>query len=187
MLKNTQYGYGWIAIFLHWLVAIAVFGLFGLGLYMVDLSYYDSWYKGSLDLHKSIGITLALVFALRLVWRITQVTPHAADPTLVWQNRLAHIAHGLLYVLLAVLLMTGYLISTADGRGIEVFSLFTVPSMGEFIDNQEDIAGLIHEYVAWSLIIFAALHALAALKHHFINRDRTLTRMLKATKGDNHE
>ena len=90
-------------------------------------------------------------------------------------------------VLLAVLLMTGYLISTADGRGVEVFSLFTVPSMGEFIDNQEDIAGLIHEYVAWSLIIFAALHALAALKHHFINRDRTLTRMLKATKGDNHE
>ncbi|MEE3161153.1 MAG: cytochrome b/b6 domain-containing protein, partial [Pseudomonadota bacterium] len=54
-LKNTEHSYGWISITLHWLVALVVFGMFGLGLYMVELTYYDAWYKGSLDLHKGAG------------------------------------------------------------------------------------------------------------------------------------
>ena len=63
MFKNSKTSYGVVAIFLHWLMALTVFGLFGLGLYMVELTYYDSWYKGSLDLHKSIGLSLAAVLA----------------------------------------------------------------------------------------------------------------------------
>lgn len=184
MLNNTEHGYGWMHIALHWLMAIAIFGLFGLGLYMVELSYYDSWYKGSVDLHKSIGLTLALLLVLRLIWRLTQVRPQPVDSSLIWQNRFAHWVHIILYLVLVVILISGYLISTADGRGIEVFSLFSVPSLGEFVNNQEDIAGMVHEYAAWSLVILAGLHALAALKHHFINRDQTLVRMLKAKKGD---
>ena len=65
MFKNSPASYGLIAIILHWLMALTIFGLFGLGLYMVELTYYDSWYKGlQLDLHKSIGLTLAAVFLL---------------------------------------------------------------------------------------------------------------------------
>jgi cytochrome b561 len=75
-------------------------------------------------------------------------------------------------------MISGYLISTADGRAISVFGWFEVPALITSIPDQEDIAGLIHEYLAWGLVIFSGLHALAALKHHFIDRDPTLKRML---------
>ena len=77
-----------------------------------------------------------------------------------------------------LLMLSGYLISTADGRGISVFGLFEVPASLTGIPDQEDVAGLIHEWLAWALVIFAGLHGLAALKHHFIDHDATLRRML---------
>jgi cytochrome b561 len=81
-----------------------------------------------------------------------------------------------------VLMIAGYLISTADGKGIIVFDLFEVPALYTGIPNQEDLAGLVHEYLAWTLVVFAGLHALAALKHHYIDRDVTLLRMLGRTR-----
>ncbi|MDQ4427428.1 cytochrome b/b6 domain-containing protein, partial [Thalassolituus sp.] len=74
-LKNTEHSYGWISITLHWLVALVVFGMFGLGLYMVELTYYDAWYKGSLDLHKGAGILLAIAVAARIIWRQMNPSP----------------------------------------------------------------------------------------------------------------
>jgi cytochrome b561 len=88
------------------------------------------------------------------------------------------LAHGLLYLLLFALMVSGYLISTADGRGLEVFDWFAIPATLSGLKGQEDLAGEVHLYLAWSLILLAALHALAALKHHFIDRDITLKRML---------
>ena len=70
------------------------------------------------------------------------------------------------------------MISTADGRGIEVFNWFEVPALPALIEQQEDVAGLVHYWLATSLIVLAGVHALAALKHHFINKDKTLLRML---------
>ncbi len=76
------------------------------------------------------------------------------------------------------LFISGYLISTADGRAIEVFNWFSIPALGELFSDQADIAGEIHYYLAFSLIGLAVLHALAALKHHYINKDNTLKKML---------
>ena len=87
-----------------------------------------------------------------------------------------------MYLLIFVIFSSGYLISTEDGRGIDVFTWFTVPSLGALFENQADIAGNIHFYAAWSLVIIASIHALAALKHHFINKDNTLRKMLGASK-----
>lgn len=183
MLKNTKTSYGWVAIILHWLMAVSIFGLFGLGLYMVELTYYDAWYKGSLDLHKSIGILVLLTFIARLVWRMLNINPDSADANATkFEIKSAHWVHIGLYILMAMLFMTGFLISTADGRGIAVFELFSVPALPISFDNQEDIAGEIHEILAWSLIVLAAVHGLAALKHHFINKNQTLVRMLRVTK-----
>jgi cytochrome b561 len=78
-----------------------------------------------------------------------------------------------------LLMLSGYLISTADGRAIIVFDLIHIPALPWSIDRQEDIAGEIHNLLAWALIAMAVLHALAALKHHFINKDHSLVRMLK--------
>ena len=181
MLKNTDKSYGWVAIALHWIMALVIFGLFGLGLYMVELSYYDSWYRGSLDLHKSIGITLLLLWLLRMAWRLLNVTPKtdARSRRERLEKAAAHWMHITLYTVILGLLLTGYLISSADGRGIGVFDMFQVPALPWSIDNQEDITGDVHEILAWSLIVLVAVHALAALKHHFMDKDKTLIKMLK--------
>ena len=177
-LKNSAEGYGWISIAFHWLMALTIFGLFGLGLYMVELTYYDAWYRGSLDLHKSAGILLAFTWGGRLAWRMLNTSPQELGNK-AWEHKVAHLVHILLYLLMLALFVSGYLISTADGRAIEVFGWFEIPA-SLMMDNQEDIAGVIHWGLAWSLMGLVALHAAAAVKHHVIDKDRTLVRMLKA-------
>ncbi len=175
--RNSSSHYGLVSILLHWLVALAVFGLFGLGYWMVGLDYYSGWYKTAPDLHKSIGLLLFAVMLVRVLWRWVSPVP-ASLPNHGRLTRLgSKLGHGFLYLGLFVLMISGYLISTADGRGIEVFGLFEVPASLTSIPDQEDVAGLVHEYLAWALVIFAGVHALAALKHHVIDRDRTLLRM----------
>jgi cytochrome b561 len=175
--RNSSSHYGLVSILMHWLVAVAVFGLFGLGYWMVGLDYYSSWYKTAPDLHKSIGLVLFALMLGRVLWRWFSPPPSAL-PNHGRVTRLASkLGHGFLYLGLFVLMISGYLISTADGRGIPVFGLFEVPASLTSIPGQEDVAGLVHEYLAWALVIFAGIHALAALKHHFFDRDRTLVRM----------
>ena len=177
-LYNSERGYGIVAIVLHWLVALCVIGLFALGVWMTGLTYYDDWYKRGPDLHKSIGILLFFVMLARVIWRASNVKPAHEPGTGALQRRIADNVHILLYILLFAMMVSGYLISTADGKPIHVFGLFRVPATISDIPNQEDIAGEVHWYLALVLIGLASLHALAALKHHFIDGDRTLNKML---------
>ncbi len=176
-LRNTPQTYGLVSILLHWLVAATVIGLFALGWWMVDLTYYDAWYKTGPDLHKSIGVLLFLAMLGRLAWRLFDAPPRPEPGGSPRLNRLALGMHHLLYLLLFAIMLSGYLISTADGRAISVFGLLQVPASLSGLPQQADIAGKVHWYLALSLIVLAAIHALAALKHHFINRDRTLKKM----------
>ncbi|TDF39708.1 cytochrome b [Alteromonadaceae bacterium M269] len=178
-LKNNSERYGWLSIALHWIMALAVFGLFGLGYWMVDLDYYSEWYRRAPSLHKSIGITLIALWIFRVFWRVIQQSPKSLDTHKPWERKVSKLTHLLLYVLMLTIMISGYLISTADGRGIEVFNLFTLPSLGELVTNQEDVAGEIHEVLAYIILGVAILHALAALKHHFIDKDQTLIRILR--------
>jgi len=86
--------------------------------------------------------------------------------------------HWLLYSLLIALLLSGYLISTADGKPVSVFGWFSLPASFSGAGEQADLAGNIHLWLAWSIVVLSVLHGLAALKHHFIDRDITLKRML---------
>lgn len=175
MTKPTQY-YHPLNIMLHWLMALFIPALFGVGLWMTGLDYYSSWYRTAPDLHKSFGILLAFLWLIRLlvVWLLGK--PAAGG--FGWQQKIAGWVHGLMYVLIMAIMVSGYLISTADSRGIIVFGLFEVPGMGELFPEQADIAGTLHLYLAWGLIILIVLHAAAALKHHYVDKDNTLTRML---------
>ena len=177
-MLNQQNHYGWISVGIHWLTALCVFGLFALGLWMVDLSYYDDWYKLAPFIHKSIGVILFLLTLFRLVWRHVTVKPDALPEHSSWEKKAARLTHGLLYVLLFCVMLSGYLISTADGRPVEVFSLFSVPAVLQGIDKQEDIAGVIHFVLALLMMSVVFIHALAAIKHHVVDKDRTLKRML---------
>lgn len=175
--RNTRQAWGRIAIGLHWLTALAVIGLFALGYWMVDLDYYHPWYRQAPALHKSIGMLLAIGVLGRLGWRYWNPSPQALGRT-AGERWLASVVHGLLYLLLAGCLLSGYLISTADGSAIAVFEWFRVPALVSGIDRQEDIAGNIHRWLTWALVVLAGLHALAAIKHHALDRDETLRRML---------
>jgi cytochrome b561 len=177
-LRNSSSRYGLVSMLLHWVVAVVVFGLFALGLWMVGLDYYDVWRKAAPDLHKSIGLTLFAVMLIRIVWRLISPPPPAPSSHGKWTRLGAKFGHLFLYVVLFATMFAGYLISTADGVGISVFGLFEVPSIIDSIPDQADNAGVVHLYLAWILVIFAGLHAIAALKHHFIDRDATLKRML---------
>lgn len=176
--RSTQDHWGWLSILIHWLTALTVFSLFGLGLWVVELDYYDPWYRKGPDLHKSIGSLLFILTLLRLIWRRIEGRPNSLPSHSASEQRLARIAHRLLYALLISVMLFGYLISTADGRAIEVFGWFSIPATLHGLDKQEDIAGLIHLWLAVSLIGLVVLHALAAIKHHFFDKDRTLKRML---------
>ncbi|EAZ99258.1 cytochrome b [Marinobacter sp. ELB17] len=176
-LRNSQATYGLVAVFLHWLVALTVVGMFGLGYWMVGLTYYDAWYKQGPDIHRSVGVLLFIAMLLRVVWRLMNPRPEPMPGHRRWELVAAHLAHGLLYVLLFVAMVSGYLISTADGSSVSVFSWFDVPSITGRIKGMEDTAGVVHYWVTWSVVVLAGIHALGALKHHFIDRDNTLRRM----------
>jgi cytochrome b561 len=180
-LKNTARSYGLIAVLLHWSVAVAVIGLFALVWLMVDLTYYDTWYKQAPDLHKAVGVLLFPTMLARLAWRLINRSPDPEPGSGRLLNRLARGVHDLLYLLVFGVLLSGYLISTADGRAVSVFGLLEIPAQLSGLPEQADIAGKLHWYLASSLVGLAALHALAALKHHFFDRDRSLKKMLGLT------
>jgi cytochrome b561 len=174
-LNDGQYNV--TAKMIHWIIAISVIGMFILGLWMVDLGYYDPWRKDAPEIHKSIGMILFVLMAFRLFWRWVKGTPEPLASHSKFEKTASHLTHFGLYGLLFAIMLTGYLISTADGRPVSVFGVVDVPAAGSLFNNQEDIAGLVHYILAITVIALAALHALAALKHHFIDKDDTLRRM----------
>lgn len=178
MWRNTNDTYGLVAVSIHWLTALSVSGLFALGLWMVDLTYYDVWYQRAPNIHKGIGILLFLTLLFRVCWRGLNPNPLPEPSLSAFERTASRIAHAALYFLLFAVTVSGYLISTADGRSIDVFGLFQVPATVTGLPSQADLAGQVHLALAIVLVSLAGVHALAALKHHFVDRDRTLTRML---------
>lgn len=172
---DTSEGYGLLSRLFHWLMAVAIIAMFGLGLWMVDLNYYSPYYHSAPYLHKGVGILLLIALVLRFGWRLANVRPDDGDLAPL-ERMAARIVHWGFYPLLLALMVSGYLISTADGRPIEVFGLFQVPSPGEN-KGLEDSAGKVHAWLAYLVIVVAAIHAVAAVKHHVVDHTRVLSRM----------
>ena len=177
--SSTIDGYGFGARAVHWLMAIMVLGMFALGYWMRTLGYYDPWYQRAPELHKSIGVILIGLLLVRIWWRARTL-----QPAPLGVNRLeigaAHAVHMLLYLLLTAMAITGYLFATGDGKPLSIFGWIDLPSLLKS-KSVADFAGMVHEWLAYGIISIAALHMLAALKHHFIDRDETLRRMVKAS------
>ncbi len=175
-LRNDEQGYGAIAQALHWVMAVGVIALFGLGLWMTSLTYYDAWYHRGPYIHEGIGAFLIAALVFRLLWRIATPTPPDTHLTPLERHASVVVQWGL-YGLLTAIMASGYLISTADGRGLNVFDWFSLPAVIKS-KGLEEPAGTAHFYLSMVMIGLAALHMIAALKHHFVDRDPTLTRML---------
>jgi len=181
MLKDSRNGYGLISIVMHWASAILILFLFGLGIYMTGLSYYDDWYHKGPELHVSLGLVVLLIMLVRVIWRIVNPTPvDLADKRV--QNLAAKLVKLGLYAFIFIVLISGYLITTAEGQAASMFNIIKFPVLAELSSQNVDIAGALHEYLAWGIVILVVLHIGGALFHHFVMRDRTLVRILKPVK-----
>lgn len=181
MLTDSRTGYGLISIAIHWISALLILFLFGLGIYMVDLGYYDDWYHEAPELHISLGLVVLLLMLIRVIWRIGNPTPVELAAKRA-QNLAAKFVKLGLYALVFIVLISGYLITTAEGQPASMFNLIKFPVLTELSSQNVDLAGEIHEYLAWGIVLLVVLHVAGALLHHFIIRDRTLMRMLKPVK-----
>lgn len=177
-IRDRRDGYGLVTILLHWATMITVIGLYALGLWMVELDYYHRWYNDAPAIHKSVGMLLLAALIVALLWRLGNRRPDALPAMPAWQRCAATLAHLLLALLLFAVCLSGYLLPTAAGRGIAVFNWFDAPALLQLDDRQAQWAGAAHRYLSHALVVLAGVHALAALKHHFLDRDATLRRML---------
>jgi len=175
-LRSDDSRWGTGARFFHWLMALAILGNGIFGLWMTGLA--PSLAKINIfALHKSIGLTVLALFLLRLAWRIGDRRP-ADEPAPAWQRLAAHVTHGLLYVLIVALPISGWVFNSAHGYPLQWFKLFNLPSLVAKDDRVMNVAVLVHEYLFYVLLLVLVAHVGAALWHHFILRDNVLRRML---------
>jgi cytochrome b561 len=174
--KNPADRWGSVSQAFHWLVVALILVMAYLGLTMTDLP--NSPHKIRLyALHKSIGLTILALVALRLLWRWYAGTPRPLDAPR-WQARVATATHWALYGLLFAMPLSGWLVNSAAGFPLQWFGLFNLPAIAPKDDAMHTLLRSTHEWLFWALVTTVALHAGAAVYHHFIQRDATLLRML---------
>jgi cytochrome b561 len=174
--------YGATAIGLHWIIALLIFAAFGLGLYMTGIPGLSMLKLKLFSWHKWIGVTVFAFAVLRVLWRATHRAPAPAAGTPAWQAKAAHVAHVLLYVLILVVPITGYLYSSAAGVPVVYLGIWPLPALIEKNDELKEILKLVHIWLNYLMAAIVVIHAAAALKHQFIERDGTLARMLPFLK-----
>ncbi|HWX00861.1 cytochrome b [Collimonas sp.] len=166
------------AIVLHWLVAILIVAAFTLGLTMVDIPgltptklKYFSW-------HKWLGVTVFGLACLRLLWRKAKGAPPYPASMQPWQQLAAHGLHVLLYVLIFAVPLSGYFYSLAAGVPVTYLGIWPMPVLIAANPDLKPVLKLVHYTLNMIMLGAVSLHVLAALKHHFIDRDGVLKRML---------
>ncbi|WP_133139381.1 cytochrome b [Legionella genomosp. 1] len=175
LLKNSNDHFGLIAILFHWIMAILIIGLLIMGIYMVELPI--SLQKLKLyGWHKEYGLLALALVIVRLCWRIINISPELSLPR--YEIIAARLVHWAFYGFMFAMPITGWLITSAAGLPASFFGLFTLPNLIVPDEEQRQFYELVHEWLGYGLIVTIILHASAALKHHFINRDNVLRRMI---------
>jgi len=164
------------AIVLHWLMALLIFAGFPLGLTMVDLPLSPDKLK-LYSYHKWIGVTLLMLVAVRLGWRLTHTPPPLPASVAAWQRRASAIVHGLLYLLMIVIPLSGWLMSSAKGFQTVWFGVLPLPDLIGKDKALGDLLAEVHKVLNFTLLGLVVLHVGAALQHHFIERQPFLQRM----------
>jgi cytochrome b561 len=176
-IKNNSQSWGSVSIGLHWLTFVLILSLGIIGTLMTDLP------NGPLKiqiytLHKSFGLTVLALSMLRLLWRLLSKTPGVIPNTPSWQAMIAKLTHAAMYVLLFAIPLSGWLYNSAAGFPLKYFGLFKLPKLSGYNPELKHLAGDTHETLFYVLAALLLLHAGAALKHHYLDKDATLTRML---------
>ncbi len=163
---------------LHWLTAFLVIGLFFSGWYMVDLDYYSQWYQTLPELHFLGGSFLLGLWLWVLIRLFSAKKVIFSEQHKLIEHLTAKWVKGLFYILVSVMVVTGYLMATADGEVLVLFEVIKLPALSHFSASQVDTMGWIHESVSYATMLLLVLHVAGALKHHFVDKDATLKRMI---------
>jgi cytochrome b561 len=176
-IRDCESGWGIVTQVLHWLTAFLVASLAVLGVFMVDLptgleklQFYE--------FHKSLGLLVFAITAVRLIWRRTGTAPRLRTETRQSERVAAAAVHGLLYIMLLALPLSGWLMSSAAAFPVRVFGWFPVPALTAPDRHLADLANAAHTWLAVILALLLVLHTAAGTRHQLIRRDDSLRRMI---------
>ncbi len=175
-IKNTASRYGSVAIIFHWLMAVLLILLVAIGLYMTRIPVSLEKLK-LYGWHKEWGLLALMLVMLRIVWRIGNITPLLTNLP-VWERLAAHTVHWSFYVLMFALPITGWMLTSAAGLVPSFFGLWVLPALVPPNPHLQNLFTEIHKWLSYALILIFCGHVGAALKHHFIDKDDILKRML---------
>ena len=170
-------GYTRTAITLHWLIALLIFSLFPLGIYMADLPFSPGRLK-LYSYHKWLGVTVFLLAVARLAWRIGHPAPPPVAGLPAWQRIASVATHHLLYGLILVVPLSGWLMSSAKGFQTVYLGIIPLPDLLTKDKATGDALLLVHQILNFTLGALVITHLTAALKHYFVDRDEVLSRMI---------
>lgn len=173
--RNTYQSYGSISKFFHWTIALLIIGMI---IYGYSLSFLpESWAPTAYNIHKLFGLLILTLMLLRLIWALMNPKPKLPSKTPLWEIALERLMHFSLYLVLLAMPISGWLLASAAGKPPRLFGL----SLGLPIAKNDwlrDNADTVHITLAIVIIVMVTLHVLAALKHHFIDKDNVLKRMM---------
>ncbi len=170
-----------VAIGLHWIIALTILATFALGLYMHELPLSPTKLK-LYSYHKWIGVTIFALVLFRLLWRMGHRPPPPPPSMPAWQHRAATAAHVALYLLTLAIPISGWLMSSASGFQVVYLGVLPIPDL---LGKDKALADQLKEmHESLNIVMFAVvvLHVAAALKHHLVDRDDVLARMLPFVK-----
>lgn len=179
--RNTSQHYGYIAQIFHWMIALSFVGMFIVAEVMMHMTtdpqntFFDQSKWDLYSLHKSVGMTLLVLIALRLLWKISNPKLPILGPNAL-QRLIAKVVHIGLYVVMFTMPVSGYIMSSAGGHGVKVFGL----PLPDLLGTNKPLASLAHEaheITAEVIYILVALHIVGALYHHYVVKDDTFIRL----------
>ena len=169
------------AIALHWIVALLILANLALGLYTVDLPLSPAKLR-NFSYHKWIGVTVFMLAAARLLWRLGHRPPALPAAMPPWERLTAAFTHALLYFLFFAAPLTGWLFSSAAGFQTVYLGVVPIPDLLSKNKEVADVIKAMHRWINYTMAAVIVVHAAAALKHHFIDRDDVLRRILPAPR-----
>lgn len=165
------------AIALHWIVGLAIIGNLCFGLYLVGLALSPQKLR-MFSYHKWIGVTILLLAAARLAWRLRHPPPPLPAAMKPWEIRAANVSHTLLYILFFAAPLSGWLMSSALGFQTVYLGVIPIPDLLPKNKDVGEALKIVHRSINYTMAAVIVLHAAAAVKHHFHDRDDVLARML---------
>jgi cytochrome b561 len=176
---NSAARYSRGAIALHWIIALLIMLNFVAAWVAEDMPKEDAAIV--MGNHKAIGITILVLTLIRIAWKLTHKAPPLVETLKAWEAALAKVTHGLMYLLMLAIPLAGWGLASAWGKGqpVSMFGLFDVPALP--VGSDKPTVGMfheLHEITATLMLVLFVLHVGAALKHHMVDKDSTLRRMV---------